>query len=111
MSSKPAQRSEPWRFSVILASTRDGTEVFDTLDEMPTVLRARCVEAVQSKEAATMLIADAAGRQYVQRVLDERREPRAEPVKPKSEIPVRVLTEIALCGAAGLIVWLVLTLR
>lgn len=58
MSSKASGR---WRFTTILTSTRRGTELYTTLDDMPAVLRARCVQALQSDEAASVMIADAAG--------------------------------------------------
>ena len=50
-----------WHLSVVLTSTKEGTEVFDTLDDMPAVLRARCVQALDSKECQTVVIADEAG--------------------------------------------------
>ncbi|WP_321477861.1 hypothetical protein [uncultured Paludibaculum sp.] len=104
-----------WHLSVVLTSTRDGTEVFDTLDDMPTVLRAQCVRALDSKESQTVVIADEAGREYLRRIVEERESAvKAEapaPPKPGRVYSLRLAAEIAVCGAIGLTLWLLATLR
>jgi hypothetical protein len=46
-----------FRYSSILATTRQGLERFDSLDAMPPVLRARCLKALESRESGTVIIA------------------------------------------------------
>ncbi|MCS7043918.1 MAG: hypothetical protein N2036_06315 [Bryobacteraceae bacterium] len=46
-----------FRFTTILATTKRGWERFDNLDEMPPVLRARCLRALESRNSGTVLIA------------------------------------------------------
>lgn len=46
-----------YRFTSILATTRRGWECFESLDEMPPVLRARCLRALESRNSGTVLIA------------------------------------------------------
>lgn len=46
-----------YRFTSILATTRRGWERYDNLDEMPPVLRARCLQALESRNSGTVLIA------------------------------------------------------
>lgn len=46
-----------YRFTSILATTRRGWERYDNLDEMPPVLRARCLQALASPNSGTVLIA------------------------------------------------------
>lgn len=46
-----------YRFTSILATTRRGWERYDNLDEMPPVLRARCLQALASPQSGTVLIA------------------------------------------------------
>lgn len=46
-----------YRFTSILATTRRGWERYDNLDEMPPVLRARCLQALTSRNSGTVLIA------------------------------------------------------
>ncbi|MBN9660932.1 MAG: hypothetical protein J0H49_22255 [Acidobacteria bacterium] len=104
-----------WHLSVVLTSTKEGTEVFDTLDDMPAVLRARCVRALDSKECQTVVIADEAGRDYLRRIVEERESARKqeEPAKPapKKVYSLRLAAEIAICGAIGLALWLLATVR
>ncbi|MBI5281068.1 MAG: hypothetical protein HY858_05245 [Candidatus Solibacter usitatus] len=108
-----SDESGQWRMSAILTVTRDGTESFETLDQMPQVLRARCVKALQGDESATLVIADQEGRAFVQRQLERRAGGGSETPAPgpASSYPWRLALEIALVGCAGLALWLLATLR
>lgn len=106
------------RFSVILTGTRDGVEVFDTLDEMPAVLRATCVKALEGDKTATMVIADRAGQEAVKRSIQamrprssKRPQSRASSSPPSSRWPWRLAAELLVCAAVGLAVWLAATMR
>lgn len=46
-----------FRFTSILATTRDGWQRYDSLDEMPPLMRARCLKALESRNSGTVLIA------------------------------------------------------
>lgn len=106
-----------WHLSVVMTATRDGVEVFDTLDDMPPVLRARCVKALDSKESQTVVIADEAGREYLRRLVAQRdaEDPpkAASPRRPgrTRAQQIRLAAEIAVCGAIGLTLWLLATMR
>ena len=64
------QQTGVYKLSSILAATRaGGAESFETLDDMPAVMRAECVRALEGNQTATVLIADAAGRAYLQRTM------------------------------------------
>ncbi|MBI5083526.1 MAG: hypothetical protein HZB13_02875 [Acidobacteria bacterium] len=108
-----AKESGQWKMSAILTVTQDGTESFESLDQMPKVLRARCVKALQGDESATLVIADEAGRAFVQRQAE--RKPAGDPEtpapRPAGRYPWRLVLEIALVGGAGLALWLLATLR
>lgn len=102
-----------YKLSSIFASTRaNGTESFDSLDDMPPVMRAECVRALESDKSATVLIADAAGRAYLERLLARQpaQAPPAQPDAPR-RFPWRLAVEIVFAGAAGLALWLLATLR
>lgn len=108
------------RFSVILTGTRDGVELFDTLDEMPAVLRATCVKALEGEQTATMVIADRAGQEAVKRSLKaiRSRGPKRSHPHPSSASPLpathwpwRLAAELLICAAVGLAVWLAATMR
>jgi hypothetical protein len=62
--------SQTYCFSVILTSTAQGREIYQSLDEMPPVLRATCVRTLQGPDAATLLIADHGGRQALLDMMD-----------------------------------------
>ncbi len=111
MPGKQTPHSELWRFSVIVTSTHKGTEVFDTLDEMPVLLRAKCVKAIQSNDSATLVIADAVGKDYIQRVMEEREEHDQAPAAPPGRRALHFAAEAAMCAAAGLVLWLLSVLR
>lgn len=112
---KETGKPRTWHLSVVLTSTREGTEVFDTLDDMPAVLRARCVRALDSTETQTVVIADEAGRDYLRRILEQRDKlgaPKAEPRPKRSRAySLRLAAEIAVCGAIGLTLWMLATMR
>lgn len=55
------KKPEVYQYQTIVAATRQGTEWFDTLEEMPTVLRATCMKALDNPEAMTILIANHEG--------------------------------------------------
>ena len=104
---KEQKEPDTWQFSTVMTSTRDGVELFDTLDDMPAVMRARCVRALHSNEAATVLIADSAGRAYLRRILSEQNAAEAqEAVQTARQNSARLAAELVLCGAAGLALWL-----
>jgi len=104
-----AKHKEPdtWQFSTVMTATRDGVELFDTLDDMPAVMRARCVRALHSNEAATVLIADPAGRAYLRRIIKEQHAAEAQEAAQTARIySARLAAELVLCSAAGLGLWL-----
>jgi len=104
-----ANQKEPdtWQFSTVMTSTRDGVELFDTLDDMPAVMRARCVRALHSNEAATVLIADPAGRAYLRRIIQEQNAAEVQEAAQTARLNSAWLAaELVLCGAAGLALWL-----
>jgi hypothetical protein len=45
----------------IITSTRAGIESFDSIEAMPSVLRATCVKVLEDKNTSTILIADRRG--------------------------------------------------
>ena len=99
-----------YRISAILTSAGDGAmESFSTLDEMPAVMRARCVRALDSSDTATVLIADAGGRRFLER--QAVRPPQAQPAPGAHRFPWRLAAEIIFVGAAGLALWALATLR
>ncbi|MGJ5816900.1 hypothetical protein [Paludibaculum fermentans] len=112
---KEAGEPRTWHLSVVLTSTREGTEVFDTLDDMPAVLRARCVRALDSKDCQTVVIADEAGRDYLRRIIEEREQAKQQEIAAKPVVKraysVRLAVEIAVCGAIGFALWLLATVR
>lgn len=101
--------SGTWRFSLIMTSTRGKTEVFDTLDDMPAVLRAECVRTLQSKDASTILISDAAGRRYLRQTMSEQYTEVEPALKRVAGERTALTAELLACGALGLAMWLVYT--
>lgn len=101
-----------YKLSSILTSTRaGGTESFETLDDMPSVMRAECVRALGSNETATVLIADAAGREYLQRMMVREASAKRAPATALRQFPWRLAAEILFVGGAGLALWVLATLR
>ncbi len=85
-------KPEIYQYQTILASTRKGTELFDALEEMPTVMRATCVKALDHPEAATFVIADREGLAAWKAALEQNRreaagvaaaQPAAAPARPE----------------------------
>ncbi len=108
------QKSGTHRFSIVMTATRSGTESFKTLDDMPPILRATCLKALQSPESKTLVIADEAGREaMLQQSAEEGESAPVAELRPqkRSRVSGRLALEILLCGAVGLAVWLVATLR
>ncbi len=60
-----------FRYKAIFAATRRGLERFENLDDMPPVLRARCLKALESRDSGTVVItgetADTAGTEKAER--------------------------------------------
>jgi len=101
-----------YKLSSILASTRTGgTECFETLDDMPSVMRAECVRALGSNQTATVLIADAAGREYLQTTMVREAAVKRPPATGLQRFPWRLAAEILFVGGAGLALWILATLR
>jgi hypothetical protein len=101
-----------YKLSSILTSTREGgTESFETLDDMPAVMRAECVRALESDQTATVLIADAAGRDYLHRMMAREAEAKRLPATTQRRFPWRLAAEILSVGGAGLALWILSTLR
>jgi hypothetical protein len=101
-----------YKLSTILTSTRaGGTESFETLDDMPAVMRAECVRALESNQTATVLIADAAGREYLQRTMARETAAKKSPDTALRRFPWRLAAEIVFVGSAGLALWILATLR
>jgi len=101
-----------YKLSSILTSTRaGGTESFETLDDMPAVMRAECVRALESNQTATVLIADAAGRDYLHRMMARQTQAKQPPETGLRRFPWRLAAEILFVGAAGLALWILATLR
>jgi len=97
--------SGTWRFSTIMSTTKDRTEFFDTLDDMPAVLRAECVRTLQSKDAATILISDAAGRRYLREALSQHYQELEPSAQPSGAGQLGPWVEVLACGALGLFAW------
>lgn len=55
-------QTRPGRFrhTVILTVTEKGVERFESLDDMPPVLRAQCIRALESRESGTVVISGGA---------------------------------------------------
>jgi hypothetical protein len=101
-----------YKLSSILASTVDGgTESFESLDDMPAVMRAECVRALESNQTATVLIADAAGRDYLQRMIVQEAADKHPSSDALRRFPWRLAAEILFVGSAGLALWVLATLR
>lgn len=101
-----------YKLSSILTCTRaGGTESFETLDDMPPVMRAECVRALESNQTATVLIADAAGREYLERMMVREAAAKKAPEAASRRFPWRLAAEIVFVGAAGLALWVLATLR
>jgi len=101
-----------YKLSTILTATREGgTESFETLDDMPAVMRAECVRALESEQTATVLIADAAGRDYLHRMMVREAEAKRPPAIALRSFPWRLAAEILFVGGAGLALWILATLR
>ena len=54
-------RPGEFRHTVILTATAEGLEHFDSLDAMPPLLRAQCLQALDSRASGTVVIAGQAG--------------------------------------------------
>ncbi len=101
-----------YRLSSILASTRTGgTECFESLDDMPAVMRAECVRALESSQAATVVIADSAGREFLEGLAVRPAPPKRAPVPPSHRLPRQLALEIILVGGAALALWLLASWR
>jgi hypothetical protein len=101
-----------YKLSAILTCTRaGGTETFESLDDMPAVMRAECVRALESNQTATVLIADAAGREYLQRMMVRETGVKRAPDSTSRRFPWRLAAEILFVGGAGLALWVLATLR
>jgi hypothetical protein len=98
------QQSGVYKLSSILTATRaGGTECFETLDDMPAVMRAECVRAMESN--------DASGREYLQRMMVRQTASKRPPVNALRRFPWRLAAEILFVGGAGLALWILATLR
>lgn len=100
-----SEKSGTWRLTMLVASTEDGVESYESLDDMPAVMRAQCVRALNNHQAATILIADAAGREHVEALLRQRRSSQPEVAPVPRRFPRREAAEIALCATAGALLW------
>jgi len=101
-----------YKLSSILTSTlAGGTESFETLDDMPAVMRAECVRALESNQTATVLIADAAGRDYLHRMMLREAAAKVSPAPAFRRFPWRLAAELLFVGGAGLALWTLATLR
>lgn len=97
--------SGTWRFSTIMTTTKDRTEFFDTLDDMPAVLRAECVRTLQSKDAATILISDSAGRRYLREALSQHYQELEQTQRSPATPQLGPWLEVLACGGLGLLAW------
>lgn len=114
-----------YRHHTILTATREGTETFKTVDEMPAVLRATCLKVLDGRDTATLIIADQRGldawraAQEQARLAEEappaKQEQRAgwrfrlslpARIKIPERVSWRLVAELLFCGAAGLAIWL-----
>lgn len=106
------QRIGVYKLYSILTSTRaSGTETFETLDAMPAVIRAECVRALESNQTATVLIADAAGREYLQTMLAHEAVAQRPRAAASRRFPWRLTAEILFVAGAGLAIWILAILR
>lgn len=108
-----------YKHFAIVTATRHGTETFKAVDDMPAVLRATCLKALDSKDTATLIIADQKGLEAWRQAQEQARQAvETEAAKgtvamqgrvrlrlPRS-VSWRLLLELAGIGAAGLAVWL-----
>lgn len=107
-----------YKHYTILTATREGTETFENVDEMPAVLRATCMKVLDGKDTATLIIADQRGLE-AWRAAQQTRLTQDAPaastqqrgalrlrIRVSKRIPWRLALELICCGAAGLAIWL-----
>jgi hypothetical protein len=98
--------------STIVISVGDDTRFYGSLDEIPPGLRKRLVESTNGLDAATLLIADRAGRTELLRAMRGERSCLAENrPAPRRRLGWREWAGILLPGLLGLGVWLALSAR
>ncbi|MBI4892607.1 MAG: hypothetical protein HY821_18425 [Acidobacteria bacterium] len=111
-------KPEIYQYQTFLTATSQGTELFDALEEMPTVLRATCVKALDHPDAATFVIADrrglAAWKAAMERAQQEAAAEPPAPAKPPTAAAWKVPPK-ALAAAGGvlllaLLAWLAIWL-
>jgi hypothetical protein len=114
----------------VITSTRAGVEAFDSIEEMPSVLRATCVKVLEDNNTATLLIADRKGLaawHASQATTLSPTPPQAAPPPPPlpfhlkakaafsslsrrfAASPWRLTAELVFLGASGLFLWLLST--
>jgi hypothetical protein len=107
-----------YKHYTILTATREGTETFENVDEMPAVLRATCMKVLDGNDTATLIIADQRGLEAWRAAQQARlAQPAPAAGKPprgalrlrirvSQRIPWRLALELIGCGAAALAIWL-----
>jgi hypothetical protein len=102
------------RAKAILIATDEGTRVYRKLDEIPAPLRQQLDACTQGDKSAYLLIADAEGRKKLQGApaFADKNRPIAPATSPRRWKPDwRLALEIGLCGAIGLLLWMLAALR
>lgn len=97
------------RSSTILIATREATEMYGSMEDVPRELRGQLEQAVHGDNSAVLLIADRTGRQRISDMLRQVAQPTA-PAAPRAPA-WRLAVELGLCGGAALLLWLLVTLR
>jgi hypothetical protein len=110
------------RTSTILIATKEKTDVYRNLKDVPPKLRKKLVQTTSGANSATILIADRKGRQELARAV--RGLPGDSVAKPTSPVkgvnrgkrqksvllPLGVIwAELLIAGGLGLLIWLLIT--
>ena len=112
------------RTSTILIATKERTEVYRNLKDLPPKLRRKLLQTTSGANSATILIADRKGRQELARAVRGLPNRLAnEPVSPLKRmgkavrdrgrlLPLGVIwSELLIAGGLGLLIWLLITTR
>jgi len=107
--------------STILISTRDGSGIFSSIDEVPESLRETLVACTTGINAATIIIADQGGRARIAHALSAL--PADSPSRPgpslvlrpqsydrlRGRVPVMIWAGLLVAGCSGALVWLLIS--
>jgi hypothetical protein len=103
-------QSGEYKASSILVARGGRTRVFRSIDEMPAADRADLLRSLGGEHSGVVLIAE----QGSGKLLEEKLKEGLAPLRQSAScdvLTVRLALEIALVGGAGLVVWILATLR